>query len=70
MNLDGEELRIPAGTDLLLYNIIKFDKDKLIDFLESRGLYRSRQEPKTDAINSGHEERAYVVIGLTNKAPE
>lgn len=70
MNLDGEELRIPAETDLLLYNIIKFNKDRLIEFLESKGLFRSRHEPHPGAINSGNEDRRYVVMALTNKAPD
>lgn len=70
MTLDGEELRIPAGTSLLLYNIIKFDKDTLIDFLVSlKGLFQVGHEPELGTINSGNEERSYVMIALTNKDP-
>jgi len=38
MELEEETLMVPKGTDLLLYNIIKFDLDSLVAFLESKGL--------------------------------
>lgn len=67
MNMDGEELRIPAGTSLLLYNIIKFDKNTLIDYLvKFQNLYQPHEETKPGAINSGDEKRSYVMIALTN----
>jgi hypothetical protein len=69
MKSDGETLRIPAGTDLLLYNIIKFDEDALVKFLESKGLFQPRQKFRSDAINSGDQDRRYVIIAVTNKAP-
>lgn len=70
MTVDGEELRVPADTSLLLYNIIKFDRNSLIKFLvESKNLYEPHEETKPGAINSGDEKRSYVIIALTNMPP-
>ena len=70
MELDGKTLSIPGGANLLLYNIIKFNKDTLIKFLESKGLYPSRQKTNPDEITSGNENRRYVIIAMTNQPPE
>lgn len=70
MEFDRKTLTIPAGTNLLLYNIIKFDQKSLVRFLESKGLFQPGQEFRSDAITSGQEDRRYVVIAVTNKAPE
>lgn len=72
MSLDKEDLRIPGGTNLLLYNIIKFDEDSLINFLKSKGLVQpsQNQEPNPHPIHSGNENRQYVIIAVTNKPPE
>lgn len=65
----GEEVkRVPAGTNLLLYNIIKFDEDTLIKFLESKGLLQARHT-NPSPITSGNEDRRYAVIAMTNKEP-
>ncbi len=70
MTLEGEELRVPAGTSLLLYNIIKFDVDTLVDFLVSlKGLFKVGHEPEFLTVKSGDEERAYVTVALLSKDP-
>lgn len=69
MEVDGKELTIPKGSPLLLHNIIKFDRDTLIKFLESKGLYPSRQKSDPDDIQSGNQNRRYVVIAMTSRLP-
>jgi len=60
MELRGETVSVPAGTALLLYNIIKFDFDTLMDFLKSRGL-EPLGEPGEPLETGG---RRYVVAAL------
>jgi hypothetical protein len=69
MELEGKKLEIPKGSPLLLYNIIKFNKETLIKFLESKGLYSSREKPDPDNIASGNYNRRYVVLAMTSKEP-
>lgn len=66
MEIGGEVKRIPAGAHLLLYNIIKFYEETLIEFLESKGLFQSRHT-NPSPITSGNEDRRYTVIAMTNK---
>lgn len=68
-NLDGKAETIKEGSPLLLHNIIKFDKDTLIKFLESKGLYPSRHKSDPDDITSGNQNRRYVMIAMTSKPP-
>lgn len=72
MEAGGKKRTLEKGAPLLLYNIIKFDKDTLINFLESKGLFQLNQKEKLNPhpITSGNEERPYVIIAVTNKAPE
>lgn len=66
MEIGGEVKRIPAGAQLLLYNIIKFNEETLIEFLESQGLFQSRHT-NPSPITSGNEDRRYAVIAMTNR---
>lgn len=66
---DGKKETIQQGSPLLLHNIIKFDKDTLIKFLESKGLYPSLQKSDPDDIESGKQNRRYVVIAMTSRPP-
>lgn len=67
---DGDdEKRIPAGSYLMLYNIIKFDWKSLVSYLESRGLVPCGVEPVPHPIPSGDEERLYVVLAMLSCAP-
>lgn len=68
--LDGRTMKIPAGTNLLLYNIIKFDENSLVRFLESKGLFQPEAKFRSGAITSGYENRKYVVIAVTNPGAE
>jgi hypothetical protein len=69
MESEGKRLSMQKGSPLLLHNIIKFDKDTLIKFLQSKGLYPSRQRPDPDDISSGDQNRRYVVLGMTSMQP-
>jgi hypothetical protein len=60
MELEEEILTVPEETDLLLYNIIKFDRDKFRAFLESKGLAISYSG---DPYKVG--QRAYEVLAAT-----
>ena len=72
MKYGEEELRVPEGTNLLLYNIIKFDIEALIGFLESKGLSKPTPNYTRNPyeVQSGNEKRVYEVIALTNKVAE
>ncbi|MBV8855463.1 MAG: L-histidine N(alpha)-methyltransferase [Acidobacteria bacterium] len=70
MDWGGKKLTIPKGSPLLLQNILKFNKETLIKFLESKGLYPSRQKPNPGDITSGNESRRYVMIAMTSRPPE
>lgn len=70
MKLGDKELTIPKGSPLLLHNIIKFDKDTLVKFLQSKGLYPSREKANPDDISSGKQNRRYVVLAMTNRQPD
>lgn len=67
--LGGKDVMIRGGSPLLLHNVIKFDKETLIKFLESKGLYPSRQRLDPDNINSGDQNRRYVMIAMTSRPP-
>jgi hypothetical protein len=65
MEMGGETLTVPEHTPLLLYNIIKFDLDTLIAFLNSRGL----EEPLPDSVKEYKVgERAYAVLAVIPKS--
>jgi hypothetical protein len=66
---DGKEETIRQGSPLLLHNIIKFDKDTLVKFLESKGLYSSLEKSAPDDIESGKQNRRYVIIAMTSRPP-
>jgi hypothetical protein len=64
LELEEETLIVPAGTALLLYNIIKFDRNTLIDFLKSKGL--EAPSPSVKEYKVG--ERVYAVLAVIPKS--
>lgn len=63
MESEGEPLTLPAGTALLLYNIIKFNYETLRDFLDSRGLELVAEPGKPQKVG----ERLYIVFAVRPK---
>lgn len=67
MKLDtNDKLTMPRGSDVLLYNIIKFDLDNFVAFLESRGLHL-QNDLSTLSLGQKKEERLYAVIAATTE---
>jgi hypothetical protein len=65
MDLGEEILIVPAGSDLLLYNIIKFDLETLITFLESKGLVAPTYSIKEHPVGKGSERHVYAAFAIT-----
>jgi hypothetical protein len=70
MGAGDDEKRIPAGSYLMLYNIIKFEWNSLIRYLESRGLFSCGVQPVPHLIPSGDEERLYVLLAMLSRDPQ
>jgi hypothetical protein len=66
LSLKGDSQVMPPGTALLLYNIIKFNLDSLIDFLETRGLKAPTRSIETHDIGEGDEKHVYAVFAVVN----
>jgi hypothetical protein len=58
----GQDIRVPKGSKLLLYNIIKYDPGTLVNFLEEKGL-RVQYDPRLNLkVKTANGEREYGVL--------
>lgn len=62
-HLDNEEVPLPKGTLILLYNIIKYDVKTLVEGIEKCGLFKIKyDENYRQIVNTSNGKREYAVF--------